>query len=200
MKRDYKPAPKLRQRGGALAPHPVHTHTGASPAFSPYPGCRRFPFLIWFHEDRDGLEVKSSEELGMVHKIRSPDLGFVSKVSFTSCMTLGKSVKVFQGKVHSSQTRAHLKVLMNQESHPQKLFSAELAEINTPISNITSITSRLLWEFWLPYFHSNCEFISTVTHSFVSWALMLMYLVSHSLTTPKITRKEKSHVFFLNMG
>lgn len=132
MKRDYKPAPKLRQRGGAVAPHPAHTHTGASPAFSPYPGCSRFPFLIRCHGDGDGLEIKLSEELGMVYKIRSPDLGFVSKVSSTSCMTLGKSVKVFQGKVHSHQTRAHLKVLTNQESHPQKLFSAELAESIPP--------------------------------------------------------------------
>lgn len=74
-----------------------------------------------------------------MQKIRSPDLGFVSKVSFTSCMTLGKSVKVFQGKVHSNQTRAHLKVLMNQESHPQKLFSAELAESIPPFQILPAL-------------------------------------------------------------
>lgn len=181
-----------------MAPHSAHTHARAPSAFSLHPGCSRFPFLIWLQEDLKGHEIKLSEELGMEYKIRSLDLNFVSKVPFTSCMTVGKSVKFFQGKVHSSQTRAHLKVLMNQESHPEKLFSAELAESIPPLQIYQNYCWPLL-EFWLPYFHLNCEFISTMTYSFVSWVLTLMSVASHSLTMHKIIWK-KSHDFFFNIG
>lgn len=75
----------------------------------------------------------------MEYKIRSLDLG-LSDHCVISSMNVGKSFKVFQSKVHPNQTKAHLKGLINQESEPIKLFSAELPEPTLPFQIYQHIT------------------------------------------------------------
>ena len=117
-------------------------------------------------------------------------------------MTLGKSFKVFPSKVHSSQTRAHLKVLMNQNLiHRAVLFcfSYRACWINAPIPNTSAYCSATIGIFWFPYFSLNL-YIHWCSYTFflgnAPWVLMLIYLVSKSLSPPKSYAKIKNIHFF----
>ena len=117
-------------------------------------------------------------------------------------MTLGKSFKVFPSKVHSSQTRAHLKVLMNQNLiHRAVLFcfSYRARWINAPIPNTWAYCLATIGIFWFPYFSLNL-YIHWCSYTFflgnAPWVLMLIYLVSKSLSPPKSYAKIKNIYFF----
>ena len=122
-------------------------------------------------------------------------------------MTLGKSFKVFPSKVHSSQTRAHLKVFMNQNLiHRAVLFrfSHRACWINAPIPNTSAYCLATMGIFWFPYFSLNL-YIHWCSYTFflgnAPWVLMLIYLVSKSISPPKIICKNKNiYIFSLKYG
>ena len=116
-------------------------------------------------------------------------------------MTLGKSFKVFPSKVRSSQTRAHLKVLMNQNLiHRAVLFcfSYRACWINAPIPNTSAFCLATMGIFWFPYFSLNL-YIHWCSYTFflgnAPWVLMLIYLVSNSISPPKSYAKIKYFIF-----
>ena len=116
-------------------------------------------------------------------------------------MTLGKSFKVFPSKVCSSQTRAHLKVLMNQNLiHRAVLFcfSYRACWINAPIPNTSAFCLATMGIFWFPYFSLNL-YIHWCSYTFflgnAPWVLMLIYLVSNSISPPKSYAKIKYFIF-----